>query len=150
MKKLFAVVAVSMAVLGCSVIAAEEKKGPEASKPVVEKKVSEAEAIEAKFSEYLSNFKWPKDSDSEGVADYKMKLNEFRTELGKIFDIKITEVTEKEKAEAYKAKKSEIVENNLKTAYMDKSKGFKWDFDCPKYEKKGKKEKKEKKKKKEE
>lgn len=105
-----------------------------ATAPTTAPAADEAAAIEAKFTEYLSTFKFPKDSDPDEVrTKHRAKQKEFSELLGKLFDLKIAEfaVTDKAKADGYVAKKSEIVKNNLDTGYKNRNKPFKWNFDAP-------------------
>ncbi len=143
MKKMLGALAISLAVLGGSMMMAEDKA------PATEKKVAvKGSELENKVKELLKDFKSPKDDSTQEEKDAAAKIvKDVKELMAKIFDAKLSEVTDKEKAEAYKAKKDSIIKNNFDKARANRKEDFVWDWDAPVVEKKDKKDSKKKKKK---
>ena len=143
MKKMIGALAITLAVLGGSMMLAEEKA------PAAEKKAAvKGSELENKVKELFKDFKSSKDASQEEKDAAAKIVKDVKELMAKIFDAKLAEVTDKEKVEGYKAKKDSILKNNFDKARTNKKDDFIWDWDAPVVEKKDKKDKKEGKKKK--
>ncbi|MCX5777268.1 MAG: hypothetical protein NTX32_06565 [Candidatus Firestonebacteria bacterium] len=143
MKKMIGALAITLAVLGGSMMLAEDKA------PASEKKEAvKGSELENKVKELFKDFNSSKDaSQEEKDAAAKIKKDVMEV-MAKIFDAKLAEVTDKEKAEGYKAKKDSIIKNNFDKARANRKEDFVWNWYAPVVEKKDRKDKKDGKKKK--